>query len=336
MKRKGLFTIILVLVFAVTTVPLLVAGGSGAKTSGEVVTIKVTSYQPENHPTMKFYKEVFFDEVEKRSNKSIKIDYLGGPEVIDTFDMGNAILEGIIDMAYVFGPAYGDIVEGTEMLINSGISFEEEKKRGVFEYLQEFHHSAGMHLLGRAQILTSNFFYIGGKKEIDDLQDLDGTRLAAEFLLVKTLPKFGAIPASVPDDEAYSAIEKGVIDGYMTGIIDVVPLGWNEVTDYILDNSFFTSNDVFVMSLKKWEELSTDQQEIVNGVYADMQAAYPAFYEGLVKEAREQLTASGVEFTKFSEQEAKKWIEMIRESEFDEMVKRAPNAGLKLREMLTP
>lgn len=335
--KKRVSCLLIVLTVMVAAASLVFAGGAGEKQpAGKAVTIKVASYQPVNHPSMEFYKEVFFDEIEKRSNGTIDIEYLGGPEVIDTFDMGNAILNGILDMGYLFAPAYGDIVEGTEMLINSGISFEEEKKRGVFTYLEELHVAKGLHLMGRAQILPFSFFYFGGKTKIEKIADFKGTRWAAEFLLVNTLPKLGALPVSIPDDEAYSGIEKGVVDGYMTGIIDIVPLGWDEVTDYILDNPFFNSNDVYIISLKKWNELSKEQQEIMATVYAEMQEKFPAFYKKLYNEAREQLKAAGVTFTALSASEAKTYADIIRQSEFDEQVKRAPSAGPKLREMLTP
>ena len=97
--------------------------------------------------------------------------------------------------------------------------------------------------------------------------DWKGQKMRLAGRWQSTLGKqWGASPVFMPPGELYVALQRGVIDGYML-IWDIVyGLKLYEVGPYIVDSGFSNNIEIVTMNLKKWQELTPEDQKIFNEV----------------------------------------------------------------------
>ncbi|RKJ70257.1 hypothetical protein D7X33_23140 [Butyricicoccus sp. 1XD8-22] len=75
---------------------------------------------------------VFKEIVEKESNGRIEVEYVGGPESIPPFNQAESVQNGTIDMGWVAGSYYPDIVPEVLGISFSELSYEQELEKEAF------------------------------------------------------------------------------------------------------------------------------------------------------------------------------------------------------------
>lgn len=105
--------------------------------------------------------------------------------------------------------------------------------------------------------------------------------------------KWGASTVFMPPPEVYLATQRGVIDGFQL-IYDIVyGLKLHEVAPFIVETGFPDNIEIVTMNLKKWEEMTPEDQKIFNDAVAEI---IPWTYEETLKyydELRKNITAQG-------------------------------------------
>lgn len=292
--KRSIFTLLLIL--SMLVVAACSSGGSGqqgessstettpdANNNEEVYTLRVATSMDPHIVQMAGY-HVFVDLVEERSNGRIKIDYVGGPEAIPSFNQGDAVSNGTIDMTWNASGYYSELVPEALVPAASELTYEEELERGSWEYLSKYHEEKmNAKLLGRAGV--GNFsFYVGKGHKIESMKDFNGLRFRGHAMYVPILSSLGADVISMPGEEIYTALERGLIDGFGWINYGALDLGVIDLlTAKILPS--FNEMDVYIlMNLDAWNKLPEDLQEIIR------QAAIDSYFEQskLVEEALEK------------------------------------------------
>jgi len=67
--------------------------------------------------------------------------------------------------------------------------------------------------------------------------------------------KLGTSPVKLSIKEYYSAVERGVIDGTITGFSHYLVGSLYEVAPYYIDHPFYQSTMSVLLNLKKWKSL---------------------------------------------------------------------------------
>ncbi len=90
------------------------------------------------------------EEVNKRSDGQLTIDYLGGPEVIPPMQQEKAVQSGMVDMGVVIGDHYATLVPPVTWILRSRLTEEQERELGgVYNQLEELHRKVGLFYLDR-------------------------------------------------------------------------------------------------------------------------------------------------------------------------------------------
>jgi TRAP-type C4-dicarboxylate transport system substrate-binding protein len=192
---------------------------------------------PKNH-VFNIMVQPFIDMVAKDSNGRIKIMWLGGPEVIKSFDKAEAVKRGTIDID-LFN-SFGFYRSLMPVGLAKGLSTcspSEERANGLYElWDKNFQKYGNVKYLG--QMTTSIEFYIYSMKKINTLEDMKGMTIRTMPLYVPFLKKLGVSPVNMPPTEVYTALQRGVVDGaiWPTFIKD---WGWPELVKYVLNPGFF-------------------------------------------------------------------------------------------------
>lgn len=292
MKSKWIFTCYLIVLM-----PLLAAcgqGGSGGGAEGESFVLRGATAWPEND----IQSRSFFllkEKVEEESEGRITIEYAGGPEAIPPFELGEAVRNGVVDIATLSAAYYIPQLPAASALDYSELSPEEERENGALDYMNQLHNETlNAHILSRAGGSVGYSLYT--KEPVDSVESFQGLRMRVSPVYVPFIEALGAEPVEMPGGEIYQALERGVIDGFTWPEFGITELGLDEQATCKVEPTYWQIDSVSMMSLDAWNELPEDLQELmVQAAIEVNDELLPEVIEEYIAEEEKTLQEAGVE-----------------------------------------
>ncbi len=248
---------------------------------------------------------VFVDMVKQRSNGELVINLVGGPEVIPKPEQVQACSDGIIDMAFAVCGEYRQVIPEVAALHLSPTTPWEDRKNGIYDYWLDLHKKYNLYYLGRWSYNVNYVFYL--KRPIKNLAGFKVLKISPTGRTDKLIEALGAVNVEVGGRELYSAMEKGLIDGYVwsdSGLLS----SWKEVTKCVVDHPILSAATfTTVMNLKKFNSLSKQQQEALTSAAADYEPIMAKYFSDLKAKEQKEWREAGVSFVKLPPEEAK-WL----------------------------
>jgi len=308
-----------------------------AMAEAKTVTIKAVTAWPKSvwevGNFMKFL-DIVKERVAQKYAGQLEIQYAGGPEVIPNQEQVEAARMGVVDMVFTTDGYYVSAVPEVNVLSVSMLDGWEERAKGVNALLDKIHQDkVNCVYLGR---LGHNLpFTIYLTKPVKGFDDLKGLKIRCSPTLVSFLKKIGANPVVIPPPEVYTALERGVVDGYTWPAGLIKDWGWEKVTKCVVQPGVYNGANVLVMNKKKWDEIPADLQKLL--IEAEDEAARLAKQRALdlVKNEKEALQKMGVQYVELPAAEAKKLTDAAYSALWDVIIEKSPVNGPKLREMVT-
>ena len=153
------------------------------------------------------------------------------------------------------------------------------------------------------------------KKPIRTLADFKGIKIRGMgYYDSLAIEKTGARGVSIPWDEAFLAVQRGVVDGLVTGLVVFDSMGYAEYCKYVHDWPVHgASAAAFIfMNGKAFEALPKDLQPIVKKVLKEAGDKNMACNIGKVDESVKTLKAKGIQFLKAPEGDYKECVKMLK------------------------
>lgn len=280
------------------------------------------------------FMDLVKEEVEKKYPGELEIQYLGGPEVIPNQEQVEAARMGVVDMVFTTDGYYVSAVPEVNALSVSMLDGWEEREKGVNAFLDKLHQEkVNCVYLGR---LGHNLpFTIYLTKPVKGLEDLKGLKIRCSPTLIGFLKKIGANPVVIPPPEVYTALERGVVDGFTWPGGLIKDWGWDKMTKYVVQPGVYNGANVIVMNKKKWDEIPDHLQKLL--IETEDEAARFAKQRSidLLKNEREALEKIGVRYVELSPAEAKTLTDAAYSALWDVIIEKSPVNGPKLKEMVT-
>jgi len=315
---------------------LVVSFSSTCQAAPKKITIKAVTAWPktvwEVHNFMKFI-EIVHESVAKKYPGELEIQYTGGPEVIPNREQVEAARNGLVDMVFTTDGYYTSAIPEVNALSLSMLEAWEERSTGVNDFLNKIHQEKiNCIYLGR---LGHNLpFMIYLTKPVTSA-DLSGLKIRCSPTLIGMLKRLGAQPVVIPPPDIYTAVERGVVDGYMWPAGLIRDWGWQEVTKYIVTPGVYNGANVVLVNKKKWDQIPDYLQKLL--LDAEEQAAHYAKERSvdLIEKEFEVYKKLGIQFIDLPPAEAKKLKDAAYESLWEIILSKSPENGKKLREMVT-
>jgi TRAP-type C4-dicarboxylate transport system substrate-binding protein len=190
-----------------------------------------------------------------------QINFIGGPKAIPTFEVGTSVKNGVVEMAMTTGAFYTNLMPEADFLKLTQIPVAEQRKNGAFDYINKvWQQKANMVYLARMVDETPFHLYL--TKKIDK-PDLTGLKIRITPVYRDFFASMGASLIQTPPGEVYTALERGVVDGYGWPIQGIFDLNWHEKTKFRVDPGFYNAEVSIVMNLDAWKKLSSKQREFI-------------------------------------------------------------------------
>src|SRR3981189_866840 len=245
-----------------------------ALAAAQEVTLRVVSAFPENQHYVKRTLE-WIDKVNKEGKGVLQLNFIGGPKAIPTFEVGNAVKTGVVDMA-----------------------------------------------------LTTGAFYTNLMPAPDPLTPPEATaRAGAAFQCMG-----GAVRATAPG-EVYTALERGVIDGYGWPIPALFDLNWQEKTKFPVAPGFYNAEVSLVVNLDKWKSLPPSARDFLTR-QALAYEGQNEFWKSYNQSEAQRQAEAGIQTISFEGKTSRKYVQQANEVGWASIMKTCPQYGPHLRRLL--
>ncbi|HKQ28422.1 MAG TPA: TRAP transporter substrate-binding protein DctP, partial [Burkholderiales bacterium] len=212
-------------------------------------TLRVVSAFVENSQYVKNLQG-FMQKLNAEGKGNLQLNFIGGPKAMPPFEVGNAVRTGVVDIAMTTGAFYTNIMPEADALKLTQLPATELRKNGGYELINKiWNEKANMVYLGRVIDYTPFHLYL--TKKIDK-PDLTGLKIRITPVYRDFFQALGATVMQTAPGEVYTALERGVVDGYGWPITGVFDLGWQEKTKFRVDPGFYTAEVSVLVNKATW------------------------------------------------------------------------------------
>ena len=335
MEKKALTSILLtVTLFCILNFVSLFA----TKASAETITLKAVSAWPKNAVEVADDYIPFINAanefLEKKYPGELKINYLGGPEVVPTMDQPEAIRMGTFDMLFGTAAYYAGIAPAANVGKLSQLDSIEEKQKGADAIFDKIHREKlNAAYLGR---LGSEIqFQLYTIKPVKTMSDIKGLRIRTSAMYIDFIKALDAIPSQISPGDVYQALERGVVDGYMWPLFSIRPWGWQEVTKYVVGPPFYKVVHPILVNAKRWDSIPRHLQDAIIVVMVREAAASDERSVENMRKEPEILKQAGLEIVPFSSEDEARYLDMAYSSGWEGQLKMETEYTSQLRKILS-
>jgi TRAP-type C4-dicarboxylate transport system substrate-binding protein len=327
--KKRAFCVLLLAGIVIFT---FLSSGANSQTKDQPIILKGVTAFPKtninNDPV-----PLFIEEVNKRSQGRLRIDWLGGPEVFASFDQIHALKAGTIDMILYYPFGYmKSLMPEAEAKGLSELAEWEERKSGAFELWTEiFEKRVNAKYLGRFH--NNLNFQIHTNKKIEKISDFKGLTIRTMPLFNPFIKALGASPVTTPPGEIYTSLERGVVNGFMWARFSITSMGLQEVTKYTTYPGLFQIEPATMINLDRWKKIPKDLQDILMETMKEYEQIATKRALALVEQEDKVREKAGMRVIKLSPEDGEKLIKLGYDMTWELIMKDAPENGPKLRKL---
>lgn len=258
--------------------------------------------------------------VEQRSNNRVKIEIYPAGQLYTDKDLDRALVSGAVDL----GQAMANVLAGISPamhILDFAMVFDD------WDHFDKIYHTGGGFKItddeAREHNMKEVFLMPYGntlgpltyKKKVVTHQDLKGLKIRAMGgNMALALQALGATPVFLSSGEVYQALQRGTIDGAVSGLTSMHERAWGEVTKYLWELYFCpTTCGHTVANLNSWNKLPPDIQKIMLDTGRELEMKYRRdVMDKENAEAREGLIKKGVEIIVPSAKEVATCVELVK------------------------
>ena len=274
----------------------------------------------------------WIQKVNAEGKGTLQINFIGGPKAIPTFEVGNAVKTGVVDMALSTGAFYTNLMPEADALKLAQIPIAEQRRNGAFDLINEiWNKKANMYYLGRPIEFEPFHLYLNKKIE---KPDLTGLKIRITPVYRDFFQALGANVVTTPPGEVYTALERGVVDGYGWPIGGIFDLNWHEKTKFRVDPGFYMAEVSVVMNLDSWKKLAPGQREYLQKQMLASEAENDFWKRNSEEETKRQ-AAAGIQTIRFDAATSKQYVDKAYEVGWAGAMKASPEYGPKLKQLFS-
>jgi len=299
-------------------------------TAQEVTLKAVTSFAEKTQFSKNF--ERFIDKVNADGKGVIQINYIGGPRAMPPFEVGNAVRTKVVDIANVTGAFYTNLMPEADALKLISKPAAEQRHDGTFAFIEQLHNEKlNAHYLARQ--FHNVPFHIYLNKKIDKL-DFTGLKIRVTPVYKDIVEAMGGTTVTTAPGEVYTALERGVVDGYGWPVTGIFDLGWEKVTKFRMEPAFYSVEVGVLVNLDVWKGVNDAQKKVLNDAAVWLEGL-DSENDALIASERDKQAKAGIETIKFDEAGAKKYLDTAYEAGWAGVIRQSPEHGPKLREFFS-
>jgi TRAP-type transport system periplasmic protein len=262
---------------------------------------------------------IFGELVEEKFGDRVQVEHLGGPEVAAPSDQFSALRNGVVDVLLGAAAYYR-----SEVPLSAAVQFtsklpSELRTSGYYDLMRDIHAQEGVVYL--ANTAGGNMFRMYLVDELSE-PDFTGLTLRGSPVYVPLIDALGGVPVLMGPGDVYTALERGMINGYGWTYTGIEVFGWHEHSNYVIDHPFYSLDGALLINQQVWDGLPEDVRAGLEEIGVELEKRVEAYMSEQLAAEDAKLAELGMEFITFSEEGAAKYLETIQESGWEDFLTR--------------
>ncbi len=290
------------------------------------VKLKAASFLPERVVFAKYFYQ-WTREINKQCAGKVKIGTVG-PAAIKSLEQWHALKNGVLDMHY--GPAnyYRGVMPGADVFTLAHNTPADQRKNGAWAVINELHNKK-LNAWYLTALTSGVKFYVFTLKPTKGNR-FDGFRLRSVPLYDGFFKSLGAQTIRLAAPSVYTALERGVVDGYGWPSWGIGGFGWQKFTKYRYGPGFFNTAVPVLINLDKWRSMTGDQRQCLTDMAIWMEKEWPKLYAEEHAKQMSVLKKADIKYVDLGPDFARK----AEDTYWAEMEKGNPEYARKMRPLL--
>jgi TRAP-type C4-dicarboxylate transport system substrate-binding protein len=309
----------------------LAAALAPALASAQEANLKLVSAFPETATYVK-HMMPWIEKFNAGGKGIAQINFIGGPKAIPTFEVGTSVKNGVVELAMNTGAFYTNLMPEADFLKLTQITIAQQRKNGAFEYINKVWNQKA-NLVYLARMVDETPFHLYLTKKIDK-PDLAGLKIRITPVYRDFFQSMGATLIQTPPGEVYTALERGVVDGYGWPIHGIFDLNWHEKTKFRVDPGFYNAEVSIIMNLDAWKKLSPKQRGYIEKQALALESMNTAWRKLNAEDTKRQAQA-GIQTIKFDSAAAKAYYAKAYDIAWASAAKQSPEHAPQMRKLFS-
>jgi TRAP-type C4-dicarboxylate transport system substrate-binding protein len=154
-------------------------------------------------------------------------------------------------------------------------------------------------------------------------------------LYIPFMKALGASPVTMAPTDIYTAMERGVVDGFMWPRVGMISWGLQEVTKFMIVPGVFQMEPATMVNLDRWKKIPKDLQDLLLEVIQEYEYV-GSMRNFMILEKEERVREkAGTKIIQLPPAEAEKFVKTAYDMTWEEVIKTAPEYGPKLRKAMS-
>ena len=316
----------------------VIATLGSAHAADKIYTLKIADSFPINHPFNKVVNH-FMEAAKKESNGRLEFQYFPAQQLGKLQDMLKIAQKGLADISYV-GPTFFPGQLGLNTV--SALPLFDTANQGTVIYMELCKQSAEIQKeWARNQVrpilfaATSQYQAGISNKAITSINDLKGLRLKTPGGIFDNMAKrYGIVPVAMSFNEAYEAMQRGIIDGSVQTLPSVQGYRLYEVQkQQTIGLRLGAYVAAYVINEKAYNKLPEDLKQAL--VKAGESSSFFAadLWDGMVAKLAQNFEKDGgMTFLKITDDQKAEWYAPLKGIE-EEWIQEYETKGLPARKV---
>jgi TRAP-type C4-dicarboxylate transport system substrate-binding protein len=252
-------------------------------------------------------------EIEKRTNGRVKISVFPGGTLTKPRVCYDGVVKGISDIGmscFAYTRGRFPLMEAIDL----PLGYKSGKIATRVAY--EFYKTMKPKELQDVKVLVIHAHgpgILASRKNVASLEEIRGMKIRCTGLSAKLAKYLGAAPVAMPQNQAYEALQKGVVEGTFCPI--EVLKGWKqaEVIDHVIQTKAlgYTTAMFVVMNKKKYESLPADIRKVFDEVAEEWVDVHGNVWNDADKEGMKYTKELGKNIHGLSPEQERKWAQSV-------------------------
>jgi TRAP-type C4-dicarboxylate transport system substrate-binding protein len=314
-----------------TALAMPMIGATRGARAQEVTLRAVSAFQEGTAFSRPF--EAFIARVNEEGRGRVRINFIGGPRAMPPFELGNAVRNGVVDVVNTTSAFYEPLLpEGAAIKLATN-DWPTVRANGGWALLNRLHNEkVNAYYLARHGDQMPFHLYLTREIAGPDLRGLT----------IRTSPVyrafFGALGANLVNTapgEVFTALERGVVQGYGWPAQGIFDLGWNERTRFRVDPPFYRVEVNVIVNLPRWNGLRPEQREVLTRAAEWLEAGEAERSRTAIETDYARMRDTGIRVIEFTGDQRAFWLRTAQDAGWEELSRAAPQHAPELRRLLS-
>lgn len=286
-----------------------------------------------DYPETQVWILPFIKKVNERAKGRLQIEYVGGPEVVPTFEQLKPVSTGTFQLLGAITVYFYPAFPASAVTAISPSYAEQQRASGLTKMLDDmWQKQVNVKYL---PITFDDRFHFYLRKPVKNLADFSGLKIRSIFIWDALIKSLGITAVNLALPEVYTALERGVVDGLITVEAGFTNYRFNEVTKYVVYPGFGHPASGTLINLDAWKALPDDLRALVEQAGIDQEKETMVAMGKLAKKEQQELVEKwGMKRIDLSPSDGTELLKKWEEESWKGLVyNRLPEIGPKLREL---